>query len=173
MNTRTDREPLFHALLDGTLDPEGEARVIELLEIDAGARREFADLVELHMLLSSRAGAPGNVATSLAQPNGGRKIRKMAGLSLYWLSAAAAVAVASNAAISAPAGSGGMDFTRDVAPVLEAHCGRCHADTAALAAGKDEILWNRVNSPGPCASSLDEGARSVLRRWLMIGLVRF
>lgn len=167
MNAASTHTPMFHAMLDGTLDPAGEQAVLDLLASDAAARVEFARLAQLHAWLSSgdalRLAAPLPTASA-------RRLRFPR--RAWWLAAAVAAALiilTASRLWPAPESAGAITFRERIEPILTAACIRCHERLDRLVscdATSRSTLWQRLTGDTPCRHSLTPGDRSRLMEWL-------
>ena len=166
------------SLLEGTLDPNGEAAVLRVLACNPAARQEFARLVQLHAWLATDDGT-----RAVLKANGACPRRCIIPRRAWWLAAAVAAAIIVFAASRLLPASGlhaplaGMDTLR---PMLHAACSGCHgspdrfftgntrAGLAMIVAGSPEqsALWVRLSGDNPCARSLDASGKLLVRKWI-------
>lgn len=176
MNATTDPVPILHALLDGTLDANGEQAALDLLARDPAARAEFARLAQLQVWLSAPAAAapapPKPVVPRVFRP-GSRK---------WWLAAAVAAALilfAASRLWPVPESAASIAFRQHVQPLLTA-CAKCHDCLDSLFTGSSTsgqvlmdnahpshgALWQRLSGQNACAASLDASGRAMLLQWI-------
>ncbi len=176
MKADSNPTPALHAMLDGSLDPDGEQAVLDLLARDPEARREFARLSQIHLWLATDDSLH-RVMT--APPVSRFRITRPA----WWLAAAIAAALFVLAATRlwpAPGGSDSLAFRQRIEPLFTAACAHCHERLDALLGGVGEeslalhipgqparsVLWERLSGNNPCAQSLDPAGKSLILQWL-------
>lgn len=168
-------------MLDGVLDAAGEQSVLDLLAADPMARREFAQLAQVHAWLATSDST--GLLTDSAGPAARRKILSHPA---WWLAAAVAAAVilfTMSKLWPSPGYGGALTYHEDIRPLLAAACVRCHVSLDKLVTGnansglamispgrpEQSALWHRLSGRNPCAQSLDSAGKSLLIQWINAG----